>query len=260
MREARRRGESVADPRSGYMKFTTTNALLAYYTIMLWNSPEFFTGFTITLPATHSEFGFQQSDVINIPPVSDSRNVHESPLYGYYMALAAEVMLQGALASAILKGDAEEASRMYLNLYGTSDITSAADLGLRGTLNKLTALIRPIEKRSSSEDKTVVKELEAELGTINSALARGRITDPEGIKKAQEEIAELKYGIRVLSDSGRYEETELAALLKAAEHPSKAQNVVTEAWRTLESTPLWKAVMAGKKTLENRGAQRARRL
>ncbi len=69
------------------------------------------------------------------------------------------VMLQGALASAILKGDAEEASRMYLNLYGTSDITSSADRGLRGTLNKLTGLIRPIVKRSSSEDKTVVKKL-----------------------------------------------------------------------------------------------------
>lgn len=256
--------ERVADPRSGYMKFTTRNPLLAYYTIMLWHSPEFFTGFSITLPAAVRRAGFKEFDVVNIPPVTDPRNVHHSPFFGYYMALAAEVMMQGALAAAVLRGDAEEAARLYLNLYGKSDVVSAEDRGLRASINKLTALIRPLEQRPSAEKDKDLEEKKQALEEYRALLERGRIGRDE-LAESKQIAAEMKRQISSAAlERARHSfaETELGEILAQATGPSKAEDIVAEAWLALEDTDMWQSVMGAPSTWkyakvkENRARQR----
>jgi len=254
--KARFRGERVADPRAGYAKFVTTSPLLAYYTIMLWNTPELFTGFSIMLPAVQTVGGVQESDVINIPPVTDPRNVHHSPFFGYYQALAVEVMMQGALAKAALEGNARDAARLYLNLYGSSDVRSSADRGLRNALNKMSASIRPLSQRPSADDRAELKRLKEDAEALRSDIERNRIPKDE-IPEERARLKELLAQVQTAEAGHDLSATPLAQILTSARRPSPAQNAVAEAWEIVSGW-LRQIGPAERKLLENPAYGRSR--
>jgi hypothetical protein len=239
---ARMKGQKVADPRYGFMKFVTTNPLLAFYTIMLWHTPEMFTGFSITLPAPVYVGGQEEFEVVNLPPVSDPRNVHNSPLFGYYMGVAAEVLMQGALVNAVSKQDFDTAARIYLNLYGTSDIVGAKDKGLRGALRDITRKVRPLERLPRTEADEAANEAKATLKLLNTVRAR-KAQQGQDTAGLDADIAKTSAIWNQTTSGATFDQTALAGIMTSQRGPSEAQNIVLEAWQRIREKGAWAKVL-----------------
>lgn len=111
----------VADDRKKYAKYYTTNPRLAYYTIMLWNTPELFNGAVVFLPVPIKDDQgnyfdvIQTSDVFSDNPKNDAYKVYND-------LLANEILLRSDLLIKLIKAktpeDVEAAARLYVALYG----------------------------------------------------------------------------------------------------------------------------------------------
>ena len=250
----------TSDPRAKYIKFVTTNPLLAFYTIQLWNTPELFTGASITLPTPILGAEGEEFEVVNLPPVHDPRNRGNSPMFSYYMGVAFEVLMQGALAAALIRQDFKEASRIYLDLYGTRTAVEAAkDKGFRGALRDLVGRVRPLPYKPVSEE--VGRRAKAQI---------------EGLMRLKEESSSLELPISELSAAIK----EQQALLKTVEigawpgstplgvilthmatrgSSDEAQAVVYAAWANIQDPKAWEQAISGEaptKLLTNRRPQR----
>lgn len=226
---ARARNERVSGPLSGYSKFYTTSPLLAYYTILLWNSPELFTGFDIGLPAPHRVGQKTYWKNISIGPVTSPQNVFNSPLYAYYAALAELMLLHGDLLLALLSGDAERAAENIIDIEGTTDPSNNVQMGLGDAAQKLGYRFQPISRRPVAEREAEVKLLKAQIKRDEDRLKLGGMTQDE-IKKIQSTIDSLQS----LLPSAKaleldFEKTPLAALLRSGDRGG--QELVADAHR-----------------------------
>lgn len=249
-----------ADPRSTHIKFVTTNPLLAFYTIQLWNTPELFTGASITLPTPIiGPLGpnFPEYEVVNLPPVADPRNVGESPMFSYYMGVAMEVLMQGAMAKALLQRDFKEASRIYLDLYGQrTPVTESKDSGFRGALRDLANRVRPLPyKRMGAavgkSTEAYIKDLKLDKDKL--AIAGGSTSELVAEIKEQQSL------LKAVTRATRIENTPLAQLMASRSSSATAQRVVYEAWQNIQDPKAWEEAISGEaptKLLTNRRPQR----
>ena len=250
----------TSDPRAKYIKFVTTNPLLAFYTIQLWNTPELFTGASITLPTPILGAEGEEFEVVNLPPVHDPRNRGNSPMFSYYMGVAFEVLMQGALAAALIRQDFKEASRIYLDLYGTRTAVEAAkDKGFRGALRDLVGRVRPLPYKTVSEE--VGRRAKAQI---------------EGLMRLKEESSSLELPISELSAAIK-EQRDLLKTVEIGARPGstplgvilthmatrgssdEAQAVVYAAWANIQDPKAWEQAISGEaptKLLTNRRPQR----
>ena len=226
---ARIKEERVSGPLSGYSKFYTTSPLLAFYTIMLWNSPELFTGFDLGLPSEHEENGKSYWRNISIGPVTSPQNVWHSPLYGYYAALAQLALLRGDLALALLKGNTKRAAEDIIDLDGVSDMTSPVQVGLGDAIEKLGNRLVPLSRRSVGEPEAERKRLEAAIREAEDDLLVGRVKS-EDVAFTRGFIAEIKKQLPAEQEAIiSYHRTPLAALMRAG--AAGVQSLVDDAMR-----------------------------
>jgi hypothetical protein len=114
------------DQRGQFQKFYTTSALLAYYTIHLWNTPELFTGTAILLPDEEQQQkgrGAELEALVAGPVTED--NVDRDPYKVYKELLGGEIELRAGLYAAALRNDWEEAARYFICLFGLASFKDA---------------------------------------------------------------------------------------------------------------------------------------
>lgn len=112
---------SVADDRKKYAKYYTTNTTLAYYTIMLWNTPELFNGAVVFLPVAIKDDEGNYFDVISTSDVFTD-NPEKDPYKVYNDLLQYEILLRSQFLTKLINAktqeDVEDAARLYVALYG----------------------------------------------------------------------------------------------------------------------------------------------
>jgi hypothetical protein len=213
---AREKNQPLSSQLSGYTKFYTTSPLLAFYTIMLWNSPELFTGFDLGLPAPHEKDGKTYWKNISIGPVTSPRNRWHSPLYGYYETLAQLELLMGDLAHALLKDDTQRAAEDIIDIDGVTDMTSPVQRGLSDAVSKLRYRFSPISRRPVSDKEKEVNRIKAQIKEEKKSLALGtvpaaHIEDTKQYIKSLEKHLPAEHGAQL-----EYEKTELAKLMRSS--------------------------------------------
>lgn len=114
------------DQRGQFQKFYTTSALLAYYTIHLWNTPELFTGTAILLPDEEQQKQGRgaELDALVAGPVTED-NVDRDPYKVYKELMGGEIELRAGLYAAVLRNDWEEAARYFICLFGLASYRDA---------------------------------------------------------------------------------------------------------------------------------------
>jgi hypothetical protein len=112
------------DPRLQYEKYYTTNPVLAFYTIHLWNTPELFSGTRIILPSGVPVVPGVELDAIETKPVTEDNPEHD-PFKGYKDLLASEVYLRGMFVLHLITGDFEAAASTFTQLFGQPSETLA---------------------------------------------------------------------------------------------------------------------------------------
>jgi hypothetical protein len=138
----------TSDDRKRYDKYYTTNPVLAYYTIMLWNTPELFNGAIIDLeyPITW------KGQTLNYIRTGDvwTDNPNMNPYKVYDELLAQGVRLRALLMAAVLTAESEqdwaEVGKMKVNLFGAKgDPGEPPILGYYDAVNRVIRGMEPLE-------------------------------------------------------------------------------------------------------------------
>jgi hypothetical protein len=173
-----------SDDRSKYKKYYTTNPVLAYYTIHLWNTPELFTGTQIGLAGVapvyfdaEKQHRGPQIDVIEVAPVTVDNPEHD-PFKVHKELLASEVYLRGLYLVYLILGDLEAAGTMFVQLFGQpserlADGTRSIEIdGLNTAIQKIA---KNIEIIPSAKQLFGVWGYERDMNEIKVAAAEARM-------------------------------------------------------------------------------------
>ena len=187
-------GKTVSlDPRTGMVKFYTTNPLLAWYTILLWNTPELFTGTTIILPTKQMLFGkpMEMGDLFETVTVSgvDVDNPNNNPMKVYEELVAQDILRQGQFIRDIVEGKFEDAATTFVELNGV-DVPGQGQARMDGLTGAIQKILKNMESVPSAKDVfgdwQYEKDIKAALASINdkqvsiqSDFEQGRITPTE---------------------------------------------------------------------------------
>jgi hypothetical protein len=216
------------DQRGRYQKFYTTSALLAYYTIHLWNTPELFTGTAILLPDVEQQQKGRgaELDALVAGPVTED-NVDRDPYKVYKELLGGEIELRAGLYAAVLRNDWEEAARYFICLFGLASYKDAEgniapeQAGVHKVLEKLgnARQMIPSERdlfgvwsyeRSASELRAAAETAKQEA---RFEFEEGQI-DPDEFRSRLEEISFEEKSVADNVPADAYSKTQLGAMFE----------------------------------------------
>jgi hypothetical protein len=207
-------GKTVSlDPRTGMVKFYTTNPMLAYLTILLWNTPELFTGTTIILPSTEVmtgrdiSVGDEEGDTfttVSVAPITED-NPKFDPMKVYEDLEAAVIRAKGVFAAAVLSGDMEEAAAAWVKLVGVD----------RPGMPRMSGLIEAVQRiRTDAEPIPSAKEV------------FGEWQYEKDFRTAAEELNEAVNVARRKFSEGTMSQSDYAAAIEEATALARAQKDV----------------------------------
>jgi hypothetical protein len=258
----------TADDRKKYAKYYTTNEALAYYTIMLWNTPELFTGTVVYLPVSikapdGSDIDYIQTGSVFDDNPPDPKTGMLDPYKVYNELLEYEVMLRAQLVSSFLRAKTDEdwnnVSRLWIALYGAEG--APGEPRLEGYVEAVAKIAKNLEPLDSAQqvfglwgyerrrlgawqrlnsERTALLEL---LGDENAPenvreRLRQRLEDvQDGISKFNQISENLTFASSPLGDKMR--RSTLAALMFGA----RESEGIETAWR-LGDQAVQKAIMS----------------
>ena len=180
------------DPRTGMVKFYTTNPMLAYLTILLWNTPELFTGTTIVLPTTEVMYGRdiavgdeegETFTTVTVAPLTDD-NPDNDPMKVYEELQAAIIRAKGVFAAAVLSGDMKEAAAAWVKLMGVHRPGAPKMSGLIEAVQKIRQDTEPIpsakdvfgEWQYEKDFRLAAQALQEEVNVAQKMFSEGQIS------------------------------------------------------------------------------------
>jgi hypothetical protein len=220
----------LSDDRIKYKKYYTTNPVLAYYTIHLWNTPEFFTGTAINLAAgvpiyidARGEMQGPQLEAVEVAPVTVDNPEHD-PFKVYKDLLASEVYLRGLYLIYLLRGDLESAGKMFVQLFGQSSETLAGgerSIEITGLNTAIQKIAKNIELIPSARDLFGVWGYERDSNEIKVAAAQSRMMADMRLRNGMItqdqynlEISDIAANERLMLNRSRFQNMQETALGK----------------------------------------------